>query len=42
MKNFILFFSLLCTLAFQAQAANNFAKDQLVAWCIVPIAAAGI
>ena len=40
MKNFILFFSLLCTLAFQAQAANNFAKDQLVAWCIVPFDAA--
>ncbi len=36
MKNFILFFGLLCALAFQAQAANNFAKDQLVAWCIVP------
>ena len=40
MKNFILFFSLLCALAFQAQAANNFAKDQLVAWCIVPFDAA--
>jgi hypothetical protein len=36
MKNFILFFGLLCALACQAQAANNFAKDQLVAWCIVP------
>ena len=40
MKNFILFFSLLCALVFQAQAANNFAKDQLVAWCIVPFDAA--
>ena len=40
MKNFILFFSLLCALAFQAQAVNNFAKDQLVAWCIVPFDAA--
>jgi hypothetical protein len=40
MKKFFLFFSLLCALVFQAQAVNNFAKDQLVAWCIVPFDAA--
>jgi len=40
MKKRFLFFSLLCALVFSAQAANNFAKDQLVAWCIVPFDAA--
>ena len=36
MKNVLLFSSLFWVLAFQAQAADNFAKRQLVAWCIVP------
>ncbi|MDG2213510.1 MAG: hypothetical protein P8M70_06760, partial [Verrucomicrobiota bacterium] len=36
MKNVLLFSSLFCSLTFQAQAADNFAKDKLVAWCIVP------
>jgi hypothetical protein len=40
MKTFLLFLSLFYSLAFQAQAANNFDKDQLVAWCIVPFDAA--
>ena len=40
MKKHLFFFSLLCALVFPAQAANNFAKDQLVAWCIVPFDAA--
>ena len=40
MKNILLFTSLFCSLIFQAQAADNFAKDQLVAWCIVPFDAA--
>ena len=36
MKKLLLFSSLLCSLGFPAQSADNFAKDQLVAWCIVP------
>ena len=40
MKKHLFFLSLLCALVFSAQAANNFAKDQLVAWCIVPFDAA--
>ena len=40
MKKHLFCFSLLCALVFPAQAANNFAKDQLVAWCIVPFDAA--
>ena len=40
MKKHLFFLSLLCALVFPAQAAKNFAKDQLVAWCIVPFDAA--
>jgi len=35
-KNVLLFLILFCSLSFQAQAADNFAKERLVAWCIVP------
>jgi len=40
MKNVFLFSSLFYSLAFQAQTADNFTKDRLVAWCIVPFDAA--
>ena len=36
MKKYILGLGLLCALAFPAVSADNFAKDRLVAWCIVP------
>ena len=36
MKKNLLCLGLLCALAFQAQAADNFSKERLVAWCIVP------
>ena len=36
MKKYLLCFGLLCALVFPAESADNFDKDQLVAWCIVP------
>jgi len=36
MKNLILFSSLLYVLIFPARSADNFSKDQVVAWCVVP------
>ena len=36
MKKYLLCLGLLGALAFSAESADNFAKDKLVAWCIVP------
>ena len=36
MKSILLFLILFYPLVFQVQVADNFAKDRLVAWCIVP------
>jgi len=36
MKQYLLCLGLLCALAFPAESADNFAKEELVAWCIVP------
>ncbi len=40
MKQYLLCLGLLCALAFPAESADNFAKEELVAWCIVPFDAA--
>ena len=36
MKKYLIIFGLLNVLALPVAAADNFAKDKLVAWCIVP------
>ena len=36
MKKYLLCLGLLCAQVFLAESADNFAKDKLVAWCIVP------
>ena len=36
MKNNLLCLGLLCALIFPAESGDNFAKEELVAWCIVP------